>query len=142
MKPPRRRYEAPASASHRAASPWTRVVTLRAFVTADEKNRLMSIVLTVQTVTPVLDEVKVVPASDEADEMTMRLEGATPVSGLGRSTTIEHLVLEMMPTALTDPPSGEQETVRSFEPPLLVRGPEGPIEVAEMRVRYHVETAS
>lgn len=116
--------------------------TLRAFVTADEENRLMSIVLTAQAVMPVLDEVKGVPASAEPDEMTMRLEGATPVSGAGTSTRIKDLVLEMMPTPLTDPPEGEQETVRRFEPPLVIYGPEGPIEVAEMRVRYHVETSS
>lgn len=116
--------------------------TLRAFVTADEENRLISIVLTAQAVMPVPDEVKVVPASAEPDEMTMRLEVATPVSGASTSTTIEDLVFEMMPTPLTDPPEGEQETVRRFEPPLVIHGPEGPIEVAEMRVRYHVETPS
>lgn len=116
--------------------------TLRAFVTADEDSRLMSIVLTVQAVIPVLDDVKVVPAPGESDEMAMLLEGETLVSGAGSSITIEDLVLEMMPTPLTNRAEGELETVRRFEPPLVIHGPDEPIGVAEMRVRYHVETAS
>lgn len=118
------------------------LLTLRVFVTADEENRLMSIALTVQAVMPVLDEVKVVPASGEADEITMRLEGATPVSGVGTIATLQDLVLEMMPTPLTDLPEGQQETVRRFEPPLVIHGSDAPVEVAEMRVRYHVEATS
>jgi hypothetical protein len=118
------------------------LLTLRAFVAADEENRLMSIALTVQSVMPVLDEVRVVPATGEPDEMTMTLEAGTSVSVEGASLTIKDLILEMMPTTLVDPPKGEQETLRTFDPPLVIHGPHGPIEVAEIGVRYHVETAS
>ncbi len=116
--------------------------TLRAFLMADEEDRLMSIRLTVQAVMPVPDEVKVVPASGEADEITMQLEGETPVSGVGTISSLQELVLDMMPTPLTDLPEGRSQTVRSFEPPLAIHGPDGSVAVAEMRVRYHVVIAS
>lgn len=116
--------------------------TLRAFAAADEENRLTSIVLTVQAVMPMLDEVKVVPASSELDEVMVRLDGATRVSGVGTIAILQELVSEMMPTPLTDPPEGAQETVQRFEPPLVIHGPDEPVEVTEMLVRYHIEVTS
>lgn len=116
--------------------------TLRGFLGEDEAGRLKSIDLTVRAVIPTLDEVSARPAADTVEEGKVELAGELPVRGAEPITTLGGLVEEMMPTPLTDPPEGPQETVRSFDPPLVIEADGGPVEIAEMRVRYHVATAT
>ncbi len=118
------------------------LLTLRAFLPPDGEDRLMSIQLKVQAVSPVLDGVAARSGAGELAETPVGFDGATPVSGLSTARTLDEVVRSMMRTPLADPPEGGLETVRRFEPPLVIHGADGPVEVNELEVRYHVETRS
>lgn len=118
--------------------------TLRPFLEADKEGRLMAIDVTARAVMPVPDDVKVLTANDvvfDLDEGSVVFSMDTVIVDGSKATTFRDLLGGLMDTPLKDPvPEGPQTATRAFDPPVVLDVDGRHLEIAEMRVDYHVET--
>jgi hypothetical protein len=119
------------------------LLTLRPFQDTDAEGRLIAIEVNIRVVNPVPDAIVIKPVDASLDGQQLTVGLSAPVTGASNEhATIRDLIWSMMDAPLEgEVPSGNRSSELTFDPPVTVDNDGQMLDIAEIRVQYHVEVS-